>query len=214
MSVSEEQLDRLAGILRQDAELRAAELARLNEQLEERTAVLERDLARRARAARWYTMLMILVVIGVGVWVYLQMHRMAGGSGNTDALARQIGQMQVYMKNMGGGTPRKGEAGFMASMAHDIDKMSNDIGVMRGAMEKVAKDIGVMRRSMQAMRDDIGAMNGTLASVSADMNMMNQNVDTMARSIDYMTQSVSRLTNGGTGMRGTFPPMNSVMPWP
>lgn len=210
MSVSDEHLDRLVELVRQDAQARAAELAHLNELLEERTQVLERQLGKRANAAKWYAGLAGMLAILIGIWVYSLME---GMSESIDTLSSSIGGVQTYMKGMGSGELGKGEAGFMSAMARDTEQMTVDIGIMRKAMQQVTGDIGAMRKVMEGMRADIGSMNSTIVSLSGDMRQMNNNVAGMAQSIGRMDRSVSRLSLGAGSLRGPFPGMNSVMPW-
>lgn len=210
MSAADEPPQRLIEIVRQDAQARAAELAHLNELLEERTQMLERQLGRRASTAKWFAVVAGLLAIIVGIWVYTLMQ---GVSGSIEQMSHRVGGMQTYMKHMGAGQPPTGEASFMSAMARDTDKMTVDIGLMREAMQQLTGDIGAMRTGMEGMRGDIGSMNKTMRSLGRDMQLMNKNVAGMAQSMARMDQSVSRLSYGADSLRAPFPTMDSVMPW-
>ena len=210
MSADDERLDRLVEIVRQDGQARAVEMANLNRLLEERTQVLERQLGKRANAAKWYAVLAGLLAVMVGVWVYSLMLEM---SRNVGDMSTHVGQMQVYMKNLGGGESGKGAASFMSGMAHDTDQISVDIGIMRKAMQQVTGDIGAMRTVMEGVRVDIGSMNGIMGNLGGDMRLMSDDVAGMARSMGHMNRSVDSLARGADALRAPFPTMDSVMPW-
>lgn len=210
MVSGEDSVERLVEALRQDAQARTLELANLNEQLEERSRVLERQLGKRAGAAKWYAMLAALLAIGVGAWVYTLMLQM---SQDVDSMSQRIGQMQIYMRNMGAGKPAKGESGFLAGISQNTGRMSADTVAMREAMQAMSGDISGMRQAMEEMRGNIGNMNRTMGSLGNDMKDMTDNVAGMAKSIGYMNRSVGRLSRDADSLRGPFPGMNSVMPW-
>lgn len=210
MDAGTEPLRQLIELIREEARQQTAELRGINAQLEERTRVLERQLGRRASAAKWYALVAGLVAVTVGFWVYSLMQPMAS---NVDQMSSHIGKMQTYMRNMGSGG--QGRDGSMGVLASTLDQMAKDTAIMRAAMEQVTGDIRAMRSAIDGMRGDIGSMNRTLATLTGQMQMMGDNVASMAQSIDYMSRNVGRLSrdvNGG--FRGPFPSMDSVMPWP
>lgn len=210
MEAGTEPLQQLLEAIREEARQQTAELQGINARLEERTRVLERQLGRRVSAAKWYALVAGLVAVMVGFWVYSLMQQM---SASVDGMSSDIGQMRVYMKNMGRGGPAQANAG--SAMAKDLARMASDTAIMRAAMQQVTGDIRAMRSAIEGMRGDIGSMNRTLAGLTGQMQMMGDNVASMAQSLDYMNRNVGRLSrdvNGG--FRGPFPSMDSVMPWP
>ena len=207
MAASDETLEKLVELVRQDAEARTRELEGLNERLEERNRLLEKHLGRRAAAAKWYAAVAGLAAVIVGVWVYSlvvnlgrDMHDMSG----------QMQQMHVYMQNMAAGEPVEGASSYMASMAHNIDRMADDIGVMRVEMERVSTDINVMRTAMTDMSGDIGKMNVAMHDLGGDMKSMRENIGGMAQSMGHMNRNVGRLSRDAQNLRSPFPGM---MPW-
>ncbi len=210
MEAGTEPLERLLEVVREEAQRQTAELRGINAQLEERTRVLERQLGRRANAAKWYALVAGLVAVMVGFWVYSLMQHMAS---SVDGMSSHVGKMQVYMKNMSAGG--QGNGSSVSAMNTTLDRMAKDTAIMRAAMEQVTGDIRAMRSAIEGMRGDIGSMNRTLAGLTGEMQMMGDNVASMAQSLDYMNRNVGRLSrdvNGG--FRGPFPSMDSVMPWP
>jgi len=207
MGPSEESIERLVEVVRQDAEVRTRELENLNQHLEERNRVLEKQLGKRASAAKWYAALAGLVAVIVGVWVYSLILNLGR---DMHDMSTQMQQMHVYMQNMAAGDPVEGEASYMSSMAHNIDRMADDIGVMRIEMKQVSGDINVMRTAMTDMSGDIGKMNVAMHDLGGDMKSMRENIGGMAQSVGHMNRNVGRLSRDAQNLRNPFPGM---MPW-
>ncbi|RMG34239.1 MAG: hypothetical protein D6720_09850 [Gammaproteobacteria bacterium] len=203
-------MQQLVEVIREEARQQTAELRAINEQLEARTRVLEQQLGRRASAAKWYALVAGLLALMVGFWVYSLMQPMAA---NVDAMSSHLGKMQGYLRNLNAGGP--GRPGSMAGgTGKNLDRMAEDIGIMRAAMQQVTGDIRAMRTAIEGMRGDIGSMNRALSGLMGQMQMMGDNVASMAQSLDYMNRNVGRLSRDVNGFRGPFPSMDSVMPWP
>jgi len=207
MGPSEESIERLVEVVRQDAEVRTRELENLNQHLEERNRVLEKQLGKRAGAAKWYAALAGLVAVIVGVWVYSLILNLGR---DMHDMSTQMQQMHVYLQNMAAGDPVEGEASYMSSMAHNIDRMADDIGVMRIEMKQVSGDINVMRTAMTDMSGDIGKMNVAMHDLGGDMKSMRENIGGMAQSVGHMNRNVGRLSRDAQNLRNPFPGM---MPW-
>jgi len=207
MLTGEDALERLLDAVREDAQTRAQELARLNEQLEERNRLIEKRLGRSGSAAKWFASLAMLLAVVVGAWMYLLVMNLGN---DVNGMSSQMTQMHGYMKNMAAGKPVAGEASYMSSMAHDIHRMTDDIAAMRVEMKRVSGDIGVMRTAMTDMRSDIGKMNGSMDGMGSDMKSMRDNIDGMAQSLGHMSRNVGRLSRDAQNLRNPFPGM---MPW-
>ena len=207
MAPSDETLERLVELVRQDAAARGRELEHLNERLEERNRLLEKQLGRRAGAAKWFAAVAGLAAIITGVWVYALILNVGH---DMHDMSTQMQQMHVYMQNMAAGEPLEGDASYMASMAHNIDRMADDIGVMRVEMNRVSTDINVMRTAMTDMSGDIGKMNIAMHDLGGDMKSMRENIGGMAQSVGHMNRNVGRLSRDAQNLRNPFPGM---MPW-
>jgi len=200
-------VERLIEVVQQDAATRARELAHLNEQLEERNRLLERQLSRRASAAKWLAALAGLVAVIAGVWVYALIEHLGR---DMSSMSTQMQRMHGYMQNMAAGEPVEGGASYMSSMAHNIDRMADDTEVMRSAMQQVSGDINVMRVAMTNMSGDIGKMNLAMTDLGKDMKSMRDNIGGMAQSVGHMNRNVGRLSRDAQNLRNPFPGM---MPW-
>jgi hypothetical protein len=217
MVASDTGMGRLVEVLQQDTEARTRELAELNTQLEERNQLLQRQLGNKAAVAKWLALLGILLAVLVGAAVYQLMRQMTGDIGN---MATKIEQMQIYMKNMGGGLLNDGEAGFMSSIARNTDSMARntnsmtqDIGAMRKAMLQVSNDMGRMRLAMEQTRGDIGTMNQAMGSMGIDIKSVSDNISVMARSVGLMNRNVGRMSRDSQYLNNPMRSMDSVMPW-
>jgi hypothetical protein len=207
MVTGDDALERLLAVIQRDADARTRELAKLNEQLETRNQLLEKQLARRAGAAKWFALVAGVAALVVAGWVYLLVLNLGD---EFNGMSAQMGQMHGYMKNMAAGEPVEGQDSYMSSMAHDIHRMSNDIAAMRIEMTQVSGDIGVMRTAMTQMGGDIGNMNGAMGEMGGDMKSMRQNIDGMAQSLNHMGRNVGRLSRDARQLRDPF---GGMMPW-
>lgn len=202
-----EALERLLVALRQDAEARSGELERLNQQLEERNSLLQKQLEKRVSGARWLALLGMLMALIVGAWVYTLVLKLGN---DMQDMSGQMRHMHGYMQNMAAGEPVQGQASYLSSMAHDIHQMSADISAMRDEMTQVSGDIGVMRVAMTDMRGDIGSMNTAMTSMGSDMGDMRENISGMAQSLGSMNRNVGRLSRDAQNLREPF---RGMMPW-
>jgi methyl-accepting chemotaxis protein len=198
--------DLVAGV-REDAQLRANEFARLNDQLEERNRLLEQQLGRRINGAKWFSLLSLVAALVIGVWVYLLVLHLGQ---DVNGMSQQMGQMHGYMKNMAAGEPVAGGDSYMSSIAHNIHRMSEDMAAVRVGIQQVSNDIGVMRTDMTDMRGDIGSMNASMNDMRGDMKHMRENIGGMAQSLSRMSRNVGRLSRDAQNMREPF---RGMMPW-
>lgn len=200
MLKGENALQDLLAAVREDAQARVNEFARLNEQLEEHNRLLEQQVSRRINGARWASLLAVVVALLIGVWVYMLAPHMEQDQGD---MSQQIEQMHEYMKNMAAGEPVEGGGSYMSSMAHDIHRMSEDMAAVRVDMQQVSSDIGAMRTAMTDMRGDIGSMNASTID-------MRDNIGGMAQSLSHMSRNVRRLSRDAQNMGEPF---RGMMPW-
>jgi len=183
MSNNENALQDLMMAVREDAQARANEFARLSEQLEERNQLLEQQVGRRINGAKWFSLMAVVVALVIGVWVYMLVLHLGQ---DQNGISQQIGQMHGYMKNMAAGEPIEGGDSYMSNMAHDIHRMSEDMAAVLVEMQQVSSDIGVMRTAMTDMRGG------------------------MTRSLSQMSRNVGRLSNDAQNLREPF---RGMMPW-
>lgn len=193
--------------VREDAQGRANEFARLNDQLEERNRLLEQQLSRRINGTKWVSLLAVVAALVIGVWVYMLVLHLGQ---DVNGMSQQMGQMHGYMKNMAAGEPVEGGDSYMSSIAHDIHRMSEDMAAVRVGIQQVSSDIGVMRTDMTDMRGDIGSMNTSMNDMGGDMKHMRENIGGMAQSLSRMNRNVGRLSRDAQNMREPF---RGMMPW-
>ena len=193
MPNGEKALQDLMVAVREDAQARANEFARLNDQLEERNRLLEQQLGRRINGAKWFSLLAVVAAVVIGVWVYMLVLHLGQ---DVSGMSQQMGQMHGYMKNMAAGEPVEGGDSYISSMAHDIHRMSEDMAGVRVEIQQVSSDIGVMRTAMTDMRGDIGSMNTSMNDMRGDMKRMSRNV--------------GRLSHDAQNLREPF---RGMMPW-
>jgi methyl-accepting chemotaxis protein len=193
--------------VREDAQARANEFARLNEQLEERNRLLEQQLGHRINGAKWFSLLAVVAAVVIGVWVYTLVLHLGQ---DVNGMSQQMGQMHGYMKNMAAGEPVEGGDSYISSMAHDIHRMSEDMAGVRVEIQQVSSDIGVMRTAMTDMRGDIGIMNTSMDDMRGDMKHMRENIGGMAQSLSRMSRNVGRLSRDAQNLREPF---RGMMPW-
>ena len=200
MQNGEDALQDLMVVMREDAQARANEFARLNEQLEERNRLLEQQLGRSINGSKWLSRLAMVAALVIGVWVYMLVVNLGQG---VDGMSQKMDQMRGYMKNMAARESIEGGGDYISSMAHDIHQMSEDISVVRAEMQQVSSDIGLMRVAMTDMRADIGVMNAT-------MHDMRENIGGMTQSLSHMNRNVRRLSRDAQNMGEPF---RGMMPW-
>jgi methyl-accepting chemotaxis protein len=193
--------------VREDAQGRANEFARLNDQLEERNRLLEQQLSRRINGTKWFSLLAVVAALVIGVWVYMLVLHLGQ---DVNGMSQQMGRMHGYMKNMAAGEPVEGGDSYMSSIAHDIHRMSEDMAAVRVGIQQVSSDIGVMRTDMTDMRGDIGSMNTSMNEMGGDMKHMRENIGGMAQSLSRMSRNVGRLSRDAQNMREPF---RGMMPW-
>ena len=186
--------------VREDTQARANEFGRLNEQLEERNRLLEQQLGSRINGVKWLSLLAVVAALVIGIWMYMLVLNL--GQGVND-MSKQMGQMHVYLKNMAASESIDDGNSYIAGMAQDIHRMSEDMAAVRVEMQKVSSDIGVMRVAMTDMRSDIGVMN-------TSMNEMRDNIGGMAQSVSHMSRNVRRLSRDAQNMGEPF---RGMMPW-
>lgn len=189
----ENALQDLMVAVREDAQARANEFARLSEQLEERNRLLEQQLGRRINGAKWFSLLAVVAALVIGVWVYMLVLHLGQ---DVNGMSQQMGQMSGYMKNMAASGPVEDGDSYMSSMAHDIHRMSEDMAAVRVGIEQVSSDIGVMRTAMTDMRGDIGSMNTSMNGMRGDMKHMSRNVGRLSRDAQNLSE-----------------PFRGMMPW-
>jgi methyl-accepting chemotaxis protein len=200
----ENALQDLMAVVREDAQARANEFTRLNEQLEERNRLLEQQLGRRINGAKWFSLLAMVAAVVIGVWVYmLVLHLGQDVSGMAQ-------QMNGYMKNMVVGESVEGGDSYISSIAHDIHRMSEDMAVVRVEIQQVSSDIGMMRTATTDMRGGIGRMNTSMNDMSGDMRHMRENIGGMAQSLSKMSRNVGRMSRDTQNLREPF---RGMMPW-
>ncbi|MCW8962873.1 MAG: hypothetical protein OQL16_03675 [Gammaproteobacteria bacterium] len=207
MPNGEKALQDLMVAVREDAQARANEFARLNEQLEERNRLLEQQLGRRINGTKWFSMLAVVAALVIGVWVYMLVLHLGQ---DQDGISQQMGQMHGYMKNMAAGEPVEGGDSYMSNMAHDIHRMSEDMAAVLVEIQQASGDIGVMRTAMTDMRGGIGSMNASMNDMRGDMKHMRENIGGMAQSLSKMSRNVGRLSRDAQNMREPF---RGMMPW-
>lgn len=216
-------LAELVGALTRDAELRSAQMERLDALIAMYNQKASADAARRDKVvrdleqefgaehertqrAKWYTGVFGLIAVIVGVVLFYWIFEMV----------EDMNRMEDYMYNMGHGQnddrpALEGERkvigmGYMDSMADNMQTMREDIGAMRLAMTRMDAGIGHMSGDMGAMRADMGAMSRDMTTMSATMALLRH--DTTLLSI-----GVGGMSNDTRSMGAPFRAMDSLLPW-
>jgi hypothetical protein len=224
-------LAELIEAMKRDADLRTAQLQRLDALIELRGQTIAGDAARgdaavrqdlerelgaeheRTQRTKWVTAVFGLIAVIIGAVLFFWIFQMV----------EDMNRMEDYMYNMGHSqnddrvaleTERKAVGvGYMHSMADNMQVMREDIGAMRQAMAHMDGNIGGMVTDIGRMSTDMGAMRIDVGTMSRDMTTMNATMGLLRHDTALLRLGVGSMSNDTRSMGAPFRAMDSVMPW-
>ena len=224
-------LAELIEAMRRDADLRTAQLQRLDALIELRGQSLAGDAARgdaavrqdlerelgaeheRTQRTKWVTAVFGLIAVIIGAVLFFWIYQMV----------EDMNRMEDYMYNMGHSqnddraaltTERKAVGvSYILAMADNMQVMREDIGAMRMAMAHMDGNIGDMVAAISRMSTDMGAMRVDVGAMSRDMTTMNATMGLLRHDTALLRMGVGSMSNDTRSMGAPFRVMDSVMPW-
>ena len=224
-------LAELIEAMKRDADLRTAQLQRLDALIELRGQAVAGDAARgdaavrqdlerelgaeheRTQRTKWVSAVFGLIAVIIGAVLFFWIYQMV----------EDMNRMEDYMYNMGHSqnddraaleTERKAVGvGYMLSMADNMQVMREDIGAMRVAIAHMDGNIGGMATAIGDMSADMGAMRVDVGTMSRDMTTMNATMGLLRHDTALLRMGVGSMSNDTRSMGAPFRAMDSVMPW-
>ena len=224
-------LAELIEAMKRDADLRTAQLQRLDALIELRGQAvagdavrgdlavrqdLERELGaehERTQRTKWVTAVFGLIAVIIGAVLFFWIYQMV----------EDMNRMEDYMYNMGHSpnddraalaTERKAiGVSYILAMADNMQVMREDTGAMRLAMAHMDGNIGDMVAAISRMSADMGAMRVDVGAMSRDMTTMNATMGLLRHDTTLLRMGVGSMSNDTRSMGAPFRVMDSVMPW-